>query len=115
MVIKEIALYLLIGAYFLAGVNHFWHPKFYYKIIPPYLPSHYWINIIAGVAEIILATMMIFPQTREIGSYLIILMLIAFIPAHIYSFKVLPDNQALCWIRLVVIHPILIAWAYWVR
>lgn len=112
---KQVALYLLIAGYFLTGINHFWHPKFYYKIIPPYVGDAYWVNIIAGVAEIILAGMMVFPETRVIGSYLIIVMLLAFLPAHIYTFKVLPNMQVLAWVRLVVIHPILIAWAWWVR
>lgn len=111
---KQIALYLLIAGYFLAGINHFWHPKFYYKITPPYIGDAYWINIIAGVAEIILAAMMIFPETRMVGGYLIIVMLLAFLPAHIYTFKMLPNMQTLAWVRLVVIHPILIAWAWWV-
>jgi uncharacterized membrane protein len=113
--IKDIALYLLIGAYLLAGINHFWHPKFYYKITPKYLPSPYWINIISGVIEIVFAVMMIFEQTRLIGAYCIIAMLIAFIPAHIYFFEVFPEKKAFGWIRLIVIQPLLIAWAYWVR
>ncbi|MCW3128030.1 MAG: hypothetical protein JWO03_3688 [Bacteroidetes bacterium] len=112
--IKDIALYALIGAYFLAGVNHFWHPKFYYKITPKWLPSPYWINIIAGVIEIVFAILMIFPQTRLIGSWLIIAMLIAFIPSHIYFFEAYPEKKLFGWIRLVVIHPLLIGWAYWV-
>ena len=113
---QQVALYLLIAGYFLAGVNHFWHPKFYYKITPKYLPiDRYWINIIAGIIEIVFAGMMVFQQTRLIGAYLIIAMLVAFIPSHIYFFQVYPNKKAFGWIRLLIIHPILIAWAWWVR
>ena len=112
---KQAALYLLIAVYFLAGVNHFWHPKFYYKMIPPYVGDAYWVNIIAGLAEIILAVMMVFPETRNVGVYLIIVMLLAFIPTHIYWFQVFPDMQLIGWVRLLIVHPILIAWAWWLR
>ena len=112
---KQAALYLLIFGYFAAGINHFWHPKFYYRIIPPYVGDAYWVNIIAGVAEIILAAMMIFPETRVVGGFLIVVMLLAFIPAHIYNFKVDPQLSTLLWIRLIVLQPLLIAWAWWVR
>jgi uncharacterized membrane protein len=113
--IKQIALYTLIVGYLLAGINHFWHPRFYYKIIPPFVGDAYWVNIIAGVSEIILAAMVLYPQTRMVSAYLIIVMLLAFVPAHIYFFRVYPDQHALGWLRLLVVHPILIAWAWWVR
>jgi uncharacterized membrane protein len=113
--IKQIALYLLIALYFAAGVNHFWHPKFYMRIVPPYLGDASLVNIAAGIAEIILAAMMIFPQTRTLGAYLIVTMLVAFIPAHIYNFKVDPNMQTVLWLRLLVGQPLLIVWAWWVR
>ena len=112
---KQAALYLLIAGYFLAGVNHFWHPKFYYRIIPPYIGDEYWVNLAAGVAEIVLALLVIFPETRNLGLYLIIVMLLAFIPAHIYNFKVDPDMKTVLWIRLLIGQPLLIAWAWYVR
>ena len=112
---KQIALYLLIAGYFLAGINHFWHPKFYYRITPPFVGDAYWINVISGVAEIILAGMMIFPETRAVGGYLIVMMLLAFIPAHIYNFQVDPQLKVLLFIRLIVFQPLFIAWAWWVR
>jgi uncharacterized membrane protein len=112
--VKQIALYFLIATYFAAGINHFWHPKFYTKIVPPYVGDADLVNIAAGIAELILAIMMIFPQTRMLGGFLIVVMLLAFVPAHIYSFKVFPENQWALWLRLAV-HPLLIAWAWWVR
>lgn len=85
--LKKIILLLLIILYASAGMNHFWHPAGYYSIIPPYLPKPYLINVVAGIAELIAAALLIVPSTRKLGCYLIIAMLIAFIPAHIYMIQ----------------------------
>jgi uncharacterized membrane protein len=78
--------------------------------------------MISGVAEIVLALCMIFPSTRMLASYGIIALLIAFIPAHIYMIQLGHFNlgkfqmtPTIGWIRLLMIHPVLIAWAYWLR
>ena len=77
----------MIVFYIVAGINHFRNPAAYYRIIPGYLPNPYLINIVSGIAEIGLAILLIFPLTRKIAAYGIILMLIAFIPAHIEMIK----------------------------
>ena len=120
--IKKISLILLIILYAGAGINHFIHPEGYYTIIPPYLPNHYLINILAGIAEIICAVLLLIPATRKLGAYLVIAMLIAFIPAHIYMIQkggcmgkeiCIPSWGA--WLRLFPLQFILIAWAWWHR
>ena len=119
---KKISLILLIILYAGAGVNHFVHPVGYYSIIPPYLPNPYLINIIAGIAEIIAAILLIIPNARTWGVYLIVAMLIAFIPAHIYMIQKGGCMGAeICiplwgaWLRLFPLQFILIAWALWHR
>ena len=120
--LKKISLVLLIILYAGAGINHFIHPTGYYSIIPPYLPNHYLINILAGIAEIICAVLLVFPATRKLGAYLVIAMLIAFIPAHIYMIqKGGCMGEEICiplwgaWLRLFPLQFILIAWAWWHR
>jgi len=104
--------------YLLAGVNHFRNPEAYYKIIPPYFPDHVLINIIAGIAEITFGLLLLIPTTKKYACYAIILMLIAFIPAHIYMLKVGFCVQGYClpqwalWARLLVLQPLLIFWAW---
>ena len=117
--LKKISLFLLIILYAGAGINHFWHPAGYYSIIPPYLPNPYLINIIAGVAELIAAALLTVPATRKLGCYLIIAMLIAFIPAHIYMIQQGGCMGAqICiplwgaWLRLIPLQFILIWWAW---
>ena len=113
---------VLIILYAGAGINHFIHPETYYTIIPSYLPSHYMINILAGIAEILAAVLLIIPATRKLGAYLVIAMLIAFIPAHIYMIqKGGCMSKEICiplwgaWLRLFPLQFILIAWAWWHR
>ena len=120
-IIKQILFYFLIVFYLFAGYNHFVTPSFYLPIIPPYLAD--WakeINILSGIVEIILALLLIPKFTRSIAAKGIILMLIAFIPSHIYfiqkgnfllgSFTITP---LLSYIRLFIGQPILILWAWW--
>jgi uncharacterized membrane protein len=120
--IKKISLALLIILYIGAGINHFWHPQGYLTIIPPYLPAHELINILAGIAEICLGILLIFPTTRKFAAYGIVLMLIAFIPAHIYMIQIGGcAGKEICiplwaaWFRLIPLQFILMWWAWWHR
>ena len=119
---KKISLYIQSFFYLFAGTNHFRKPASYDGLIPPYLPWHSIINITAGVAEILLGALLLFTPTRKIAAYGIIAMLIAFIPAHVYFIQIgscIPNGlcvpQWLGWVRLVILHPLLIAWAAWYR
>jgi uncharacterized membrane protein len=118
--LKPWSLRLQSAFYFFAGVNHFVNPGFYLPLIPPYFPYPEAINWLSGVGEIVLAIALLFSSTRKPASYLIIAMLVAFIPSHVYFIQVggcIPDG--LCapewvgWFRLIVVHPLLIAWAWW--
>jgi len=117
--VKNIGLVLLIVFYLIAGINHFRDPSSYYKIIPNYIPLPVFINALAGFFEIFLAILLILPKTRKIAAWGIILMLIAFLPVHISmignaplylgNLKVTP---LMAWIRLLVLQPFLILWAW---
>ena len=122
MTVKKVLLVIMILFYLFAGYNHFANPEFYYHLIPPYLSK--WsgsINILSGIMEMLLALMLIPKATRKAAAWGIMLMLIAFIPSHIYfiqkgqfqlgPFEVTP---AIAWIRLLVVHPMLLLWAWYV-
>jgi len=122
--LKQVSLFLMIILYAGAGINHFWHPAPYYSIIPPYLPDHRLINILAGIAELCSALFLIFQATRRFAAYGIIVMLVAFIPAHIYMIQkggCMGPPPALCiplwlaWVRLFPLQFILILWARSIR
>ena len=66
-----------------AGINHFIRPAFYLKIMPAWLPLHSELVFLSGVAEILCALLLLFPQTRRLGAYCTIVLLIAVFPANI--------------------------------
>ncbi len=114
MSLQQISLYLQVLLYLAAGINHFVHPLFYVRIIPPYLPDASLLNTISGIAEIVLGIMLLFPATRVLAAFGIMAMLVAFIPAHIYMIQISKTPTALwiSWLRLIPGQPLLIYWAY---
>ena len=105
--------------YLIAGINHFINPEMSFGLIPDYLPWKQEINMISGVAEVLLALMLCIPSSRKAAAILIIAMLVAFIPSHIWFIQIgscidggLCTDEWVAWVRLLVIHPILIFWAY---
>ncbi|WP_339754882.1 DoxX family protein [Algoriphagus aquimarinus] len=117
--LKIVGLYFMSALYILAGINHFISPEGYLRLIPEYLPAHELINILAGICEVTFGSALLFPKTRGLASWGIILMLLAFIPAHIYFIQLNSCiENGIClppWtgrFRLLIIHPVLIAWAY---
>ncbi|MES2690065.1 MAG: MauE/DoxX family redox-associated membrane protein [Bacteroidota bacterium] len=104
--------------YFLAGINHFINPQFYLKLIPPYIPFHEAMNVISGIAEIVLALLLLHQPARKFASVIIVLMLLVFITVHVYYIQVNPCTPADCiffgigWARLLIVHPLLIYWAW---
>jgi uncharacterized membrane protein len=75
----------------------------------------------AGAFELLLALMLIFNKTRQLAAWGIILMLIAFIPVHIDMIIRAPFllggsimvTPFIAWLRLIVLQPLLMAWAWW--
>jgi uncharacterized membrane protein len=115
---KKISLVVIPILYIGAGINHFWHPEGYYKIIPGYLPCPVVINVLAAIAEIILGILFIFPRTRVIAAYGIIAMLVAFIPAHIVmiqnGFRLINGYQMAQWTTWLRLFPIQFLLMYWI-
>lgn len=72
--------------YILAGINHFIMPRFYEKIIPPFLGNKKLINWLSGLAEIILGVFLLIPAYTSIAAWGVIALLIAVYPANIYHF-----------------------------
>ncbi len=118
--LKKLSLWLIIVFYAVAGINHFVNPEFYFPLIPEFLGYPRLINTISGIAEMLLALGLIFERTRKLSAWGILLMLIAFIPSHVYFIQLdgcvdggLCTGLLIAWVRLVVVHPLLIAWSFW--
>ncbi|MGI8670802.1 MAG: DoxX family protein [Aridibacter sp.] len=117
MSIIKIVLKWIFGlAFIFAGANHFINPKFYLKIMPPYLPWHLFLIYLSGIFEIILGIMLLIPKTQKLAAWGLILLLIAVFPANIYMAmnpNKFPElNPLLIYLRLLI-QFVLIAWAYW--
>ena len=116
---RKISLAVMALGYIAAGINHIWHPQFYITIIPDYFPQKALLNILAGIAEMVLGVLLFPKATRRWAAYGIIAMLIAFIPVHVWMLqkggcyfnpaKCIPDW--LLWVRLLLLQPLLIFWA----
>jgi len=106
---------VLVLVYVAAGINHFVHPQFYVDIMPPYLPAPAALVAVSGVFEIVLGLLLLPVRTRRWAAYGIALMLVAFLPVHVYmlqpSYRELHPNitPLLAWLRLLL-QPVLIFW-----
>jgi len=105
--------------YLSASINHIISPNFYIDLIPNYLPHPYGINILSGLIEITLYLLLLSPKSLKIGAWGIIVLLILFVPSHIYFIKIgscVPNglcvDPIIGWLRLIIVHPILILWAW---
>jgi uncharacterized membrane protein len=105
--------------YCLAGFNHLINPGFYLPIIPPGLPEPEWLNLLSGLAEIVLGVYVLEPRTRIYAAWGIIALLIAVFPANVYMAieNVGPGGPgtgsgAASYVRLPF-QALFIVWAWW--
>ena len=120
--LKKSATFLLGSFFIVAGINHFVMPEFYYPLIPGYLPFPVLINYLSGIVEILLGIGLLISRSRYYATVGIVLLMVLFIPSHGYFIATgscvddgLCVHPAIAWIRLLIIHPLLILWAWWCR
>jgi uncharacterized membrane protein len=101
-----------------AGVGHFLNPGLFIKIMPASIPYKSELVYISGILEIILGTMLVFPQTSVLAAWGLMALLIAVFPANV-NLALNPGLTPgfpgwLHWLRLPL-QPVLIWWAYMYR
>jgi uncharacterized membrane protein len=119
----KVFLRFLMGALFiLAGINHFLNPESYLPLIPPYLPQPELLNLLSGALEIVFGAGLFTKEYRKLSAYGIILLMIAFIPAHVHHIQMdgcVSEQISIplwaAWVRLIVLQPLIILWAYYCR
>ncbi|QJW91574.1 DoxX family protein [Spirosoma taeanense] len=111
---NSLSLYVQAFVYVAAGINHFVSPRFYLAIMPPYIPAHNLMVVLSGVAEIGLGLGLLFPATRSLSAWGLILLLIAVFPANIYMATADQFAAISPWIRWgrLPVQGLLIWWAY---
>ena len=114
--IKTISIIIMSLFYIMAGTNHFINPDWYVRIVPPILPFKTAIVYISGILEIILGSLIIFPKTRFIAGWGLIILLVAVYPANIYvaltNGEAMDITPLISWGRLPF-QFVLIGLAYW--
>ena len=107
--------------YIFAGANHFINPEFYLPLIPNYLPAHLILNVLVGLVELALGILVFLPRYTQTASWGIVLLLIVLIPSHVYFIQIgscvkdgLCISEWFAWVRLIMVHPLLIVWAWWI-
>lgn len=119
--IHKLLLYTFIILYAVAGILHFLQPDLYLEVIPEWLGDASIINGLAGAIEILVALLACFKATRSTASYITIAMVLAFTMSHIYIIQQGSCAGTFCiaswiaWMRLLVIHPLLIWWAWSIK
>ena len=68
-----------------AGVMHFASPEFFNDIVPPWLPpsESFW-TYVSGVAEIVIAILLLRSSSRRAGAIAAIWLYVAVYPANLY-------------------------------
>jgi uncharacterized membrane protein len=103
-----------------AGALHFIYPRAYARIVPAYLPAPMALVYLSGVAEICGGLGLLFPPTRTLAAWGLVVLFIAIFPANVnmavnhIGFSRKPPPAWALWARLPL-QAVLIAWAYWVR
>lgn len=101
--------------YVIAGANHLMNPLFYKKIMPPWLPGHYFIIYFTGVCEIVFGLLLIPQRTRKPAAWCIIALLVAVFPANIQIMLNYRQQQSpYLWVAILrlPLQLLLIWWAY---
>ncbi len=116
---KTILLWVMAAFYLFNGFYHLMNPSFYLNIMPPDLPNPEWLNVLSGLAEIVLGVYILEPRTRVYAAWGIIALLIAVFPANLYAAaaNVGADGPGsgqggLAYVRLPF-QALLVVWAWW--
>ena len=113
----EIGSIIIMSIFYIGvGVKHFTNPMWFIKIVPPLLPYKLSLVYISGFFEILFGIMLLFPITRYMAAWGLILLLIAVFPANIYlamtNGAALNTTPFIAWGRLPF-QFLFIAIAYW--
>ena len=114
--IKTLSIIIMSLFYIGVGTNHIINPNWFVRIIPPILPFKVAIVYISGIFEIILGSLLIFPKTRYIAGWGLIILLLAVYPANIYvaltNGEAMDTTPMIAWGRLPF-QFVFIGLAYW--
>ncbi len=68
-----------------AGIQHFVKPDFFIPFVPSFLPFTKTVIYASGILEIVLGIMMIIPKYAKQGALGILLLMLVFLPIHVWD------------------------------
>ena len=102
-----------------AGFMHLLSPDFFVAIVPEGLPNPEWLNVLSGLAEIIIGVYLLEPRTRVLAAWGAIALAIAVFPANVHMAmeNIGPGgpgtgNQFAAYLRLPF-QALFVLWAWW--
>jgi uncharacterized membrane protein len=84
MTFHSLSRYALVLLFVMAGIWHFVHPATYLAIMPTQLPQPLALVYVSGVFEILGGLGLLFPRTRRLAGWGLLVLLVAVFPANIY-------------------------------
>lgn len=115
-IVKQILKWFLGIAFILAGINHFYSPNFYLKMMPSYLPWHLFLIYLSGFFEIALGVLLLIPKFTRLAACGLIVLLIAVFPANVYmamNSQLFSEFSPIALYLRLPLQFVLIAWTYW--
>ena len=115
-ILKLILKYLFGAAFVLAGINHFYKPEFYLRMMPPILPAPLFLIYLSGIFEIALGLMLLIPRYSRLAAWGLIALLVAVYPANIYMAmhtELFPEFSPTAQYIRLPLQFIMLALAYW--
>ena len=100
--------------YTAAGINHFWHPNFYVRIMPDHYSDPAALVKLSGLAEVLGGVGLLQPKTRRLSGVGIAIMLIVFLDVHQFMLRHadrFPEVPRSILVARIPLQFVLIAWA----
>jgi uncharacterized membrane protein len=98
---------------------HLLSPDFFVAIIPEGLPNPEWLNVLSGLAEIVIGVYLLEPRTRVLAAWGAIALAIAVFPANVNMLieNIGPEgpgsgSPVANWVRLPF-QALFVFWAWW--
>jgi uncharacterized membrane protein len=107
-------LYLFAAILLLSGVYHLVDPAFYDPLMPDWMPKRL-ANYAAGIAELVIAVLLVLPDWRLWGIRASLVLMILFLPLHVLDLWRDPPvvgSPGIAVMRLVI-QVALIGWLAW--
>lgn len=114
----QITRFVLAGIFLTAGACHFVFQDEFTTVIPEPLPLKPLINKVIGVLEIVIG-LSYYSTVKNLAYKITFILLIIYIWPHLYFIQMGSCNEAISispsisWVRLLVIHPILLFSTYY--